>query len=66
MAPRRTLEGDFNVRLSNMENTIHEQLLPEVSDLKARVRIIETWLWRAVGAIGVLSFLASIAIKFKG
>lgn len=66
MAPRRTSEGDVYVRLENIETTLHGQVLPALSDLNTRTRVLETWLWRMVGAIGILCFLASLAMKFKG
>lgn len=64
MAPRRSNEGDVYVRLENIETTMHGQVLPALLDLNTRTRVLETWLWRTVGAIGVLSFMASIAILY--
>lgn len=57
MDAKHNISTDHHGRLMKLETTVNDQLIPDVKDHDARLRVVERWIAIGTGALGVIAFL---------
>ena len=57
-----SMKGDY-VRFKEHRETVCRPLHVRLDDLELRVRALEAFKWRAVGAVGIITFIANIVAQ---
>ena len=57
-----SMKGDY-VRFKEHRETVCRPLHVRLDDLELRVRALEAFKWRAVGAVGIVTFIANIVAQ---
>lgn len=57
-----SMKGEY-VRFKEHRETVCRPLHVRLDDLELRVRALEAFKWRAVGAVGIVTFIANIVAQ---
>lgn len=57
-----SMKGDY-VRFKEHRETVCRPLHVRLDDLELRMRALEAFKWRAVGAVGIVTFIANIVAQ---